>query len=295
MYNLTPRRVFPVCFALVTAIASQVLATDWPMWRYDAGRTAASPENLPDKLDLLWERQYAPRKQVWDDPLNNDLMKFDKQFEPIVHADTVLVGFNDSDKMVALDLQTGDERWRFYAEAPIRLAPAAFNGKIYFTSDDGNLYCLNAHDGALLWQVDGDPETKLVLGNKRLVAMRPARGGVVIADGTVYFSAGIWPFMGTFFYAVDAATGQVAWLNDSNGPQWLVQPHGVSSFAGVAPQGSFLVAGGKLLVPGGRSVAACFNSRLFLTSLPKTGASWRCSFTSFSIFNRLISALPMAR
>ena len=29
---------------------------DWPMWRYDAGRRAASPEQLPAEMHLQWVR-----------------------------------------------------------------------------------------------------------------------------------------------------------------------------------------------------------------------------------------------
>ena len=27
---------------------------------------------------------YSPREQVWDDPLNHDLMPYDRAFEPVV-------------------------------------------------------------------------------------------------------------------------------------------------------------------------------------------------------------------
>ena len=53
---------------LLTLLATQASAADWPMWLFDAGRTAASDEQLPAKLQLEWERVYAPREQVWDDP-----------------------------------------------------------------------------------------------------------------------------------------------------------------------------------------------------------------------------------
>src|SRR5687767_14295443 len=33
------------------------LAGDWPMWRYDAQRSAASPDELPAKLSLHWVRE----------------------------------------------------------------------------------------------------------------------------------------------------------------------------------------------------------------------------------------------
>ena len=69
------------CLALAAAAAR---GADWPAWRYDADRSAPSPEQLPANLHLQWTRRYAEREQVWDDPLNNDLMPYDKVFEPVV-------------------------------------------------------------------------------------------------------------------------------------------------------------------------------------------------------------------
>jgi len=57
---------------------------DWPMWRSDPGRSAFTTEQLADNLYLQWRVQYDPRISVWDDPLNQDLMQFDKFYEPVV-------------------------------------------------------------------------------------------------------------------------------------------------------------------------------------------------------------------
>ena len=232
---------------------------DWPQWRYDASRAAASPAELPAELHLLWVSQYSPRKMVWDDPLNQDLMPYDKVFEPVVMGKTMFIGFNDTDRLVALDTETGEEKWCFYVDGPVRLPPVAWKGKVLFASDDGHLYCLNAQDGKLVWKHRGGPSERTVIGNERLISTWPARGGPVIMDDTVYFAASIWPFMGTFIYALDAATGKVIWLNDGTSSQYILQPHRSPAFAGVAPQGALVAIGDRLLVPGGRSVPACFD------------------------------------
>ena len=236
-------------------------AGDWPMWRHDPGRSAAAPETLPspENLSLAWEREFSPRKSVWDDPLNDDLMQFDRVFEPIVHQGVMVLGFNDADKVMGLDSVDGSEKWTFYTDGPVRLAPAASNGRVYFTSDDGYLYCLDISNGNLLWKKQGGPDDRKLLGNKRLISAWPARGGVVIKDETVYWAAGIWPFMGTYIYATDAKTGNTVWLNDGSGSTYILQPHNSPAFAGVAPQGNLAVSGDKLLVAGGRTVPAAFD------------------------------------
>ncbi|RPI24432.1 MAG: hypothetical protein EHM61_17080 [Acidobacteria bacterium] len=244
---------------IVAGLSSSALAADWPMWRYDAGRTASGPDELPAELCPQWVRHYPPREPVWDDPLNQDLMPLDQVFEPIILGNTVYIGFNDSDKVVALDLPTGAEKWRFYVDGPVRLPLAARGNRLYFTSDDGYLYCLSADEGALLWKFRGGPTDRKNLGNKRLISSWPARGGVVVLDDIVYFAASIWPFMGTFIYALDADTGRLIWRNEGTGADYQKQPHNSPAFAGVAPQGALVAVANLLLVSGGRSVPACFD------------------------------------
>ncbi|TWU33914.1 Alcohol dehydrogenase [cytochrome c] precursor [Novipirellula artificiosorum] len=229
------------------------------MWRSDAQRSAASTNSVSDSLSPLWQREFTQRVPAWDDPLNSDLMTYDRIFEPIVVDGRMFVGFNDQDKLLALDASTGRELWSFATEAPVRLPPVGWQGKVYFCSDDGFLYCVNAADGTPEWKFSGAPNAQHVIGNRRLTSAWPARGGPVVREGRVYFAASIWPFMGTFIYALDAESGEIRWLNDSTGAQYIKQPHSAPSFAGVAPQGALVATESELIVPGGRSVPAVFD------------------------------------
>ena len=67
--------------------------------------------------------------------------------------------------------------------------------------------------------------------------------------------------MGVFIHALDARTGKAIWTSDGDGSLYHKQPHNAEAFAGVAPQGHLVIAGDKLLVPGGRSVPACYDRR----------------------------------
>lgn len=231
---------------------------DWPMWRYDAQRSAASPHSIPEKLQLLWKLSLPQRKPVWDDPLNQDLMSYDSQLEPIVLEGRIFIGLNDRDQLVALNAQSGQLLWSFFAEAPIRLPPVGWRDRVFVCSDDGYLYCLQADSGKVLWRFSKAPSQQHAIGNQRITSAWPARGGPVVRDGVVYFAASIWPFMGTFIHALSADTGEVLWTNDSTGAQYIKQPHSAPSFAGVAPQGALVATQDYLIVPGGRSVPAVF-------------------------------------
>lgn len=241
-----------VCFSVTGS-------SGWPMWRYDYNRSGYTPEQLADKLYLQWKVTYSAREPVWDDPLNQDLMKFDRIFEPVVADNKLFIGFNDQDKVAAFDLETGREFWSFYADGPVRLPLVINKGKLYFTGDDGYCYCLNSESGKLIWKRLLAPSDNKLLGNKRLISMWPARGGIVIKDDILYTAASIFPLMGTFIYALDAATGDIIWKNEGTGSNYILQPHRSPAFAHVAPQGAFTISGNRLLVAGGRSVPAGFD------------------------------------
>ena len=88
--------------------------------------------------------------------------------------------------------------------------------------------------------------------------MWPARGAPVVCGETVYFAAGIWPFMGVFVHAVDIGTGQPVWTNSGSGSNYIVQQHDSPAFAGIAPQGYLAVNDNYVLVSGGMTVPAVF-------------------------------------
>jgi len=242
--------------ALLALWALACPAADWPMWRYDAGRTAASPEELPERMALQWVRELPTPQAAWS--WDQYKLQFDASYEPIAAGNRVFVASMVRDSVTALDAATGAEVWRFHAEGPVRFAPVYADGRLYFASDDGCLYCLSADDGRLLFRFQPAPRIRRVLGNERMISTWPARGAPVLVDGVVYFAAGIWPFMGTLIYGLDAQTSEVVWENSGSGTLYLLQPHDSPAFANVAPQGYLAAVGETLLLPGGRSVPAAY-------------------------------------
>lgn len=240
----------------VSVSAAPASTADWPMWRHDAQRSAASPQELPAELHLHWHRDYPPQIPAWPD---QEKMQFDAAYEPVVLGQSMFLNSSRHDCVRALDVATGLEKWTYFADGPVRFAPVAWEGRVYFSSDDGYLYCVAAADGKLRWKFRGGPSDRKILGNERLISTWPARGAPVVVDGKVYFAASIWPFMGIFIHALDARTGQPIWTNDGDGSLYMKQPHNTDSFASIAPQGSIVAIGDTLLLPGGRSVPACFD------------------------------------
>ena len=230
-------------------------AGDWPMWRYDVGRTGASPDELPEKLRLQWRRDLPPVVPAW--PFERRL-QFDVCYEPVIVGNSLFIGSPNDGSVTAYDTETGDQKWKFYTNGPVRFAPVVWKGKLYVASDDGRVYCLDSSSGSVRWTFRAAPGGRPDLhhlGNNRLVSFWPVRGGPVIANGTLYFGSGIWPTMGTFVYAVDPETGKEIWSNARlNYIANIRIDHNRVTDSALAPQGYLVAEAGKLLVPNGRSM-----------------------------------------
>ncbi len=235
----TKNRVVFVATLLVWGVVTPAtLAGDWPMWRHDAERSAATADDLPEVLYLSWWRDYPVPEPAWpEDPR----LIFDAVYEPIVIGDTMIVSLGLAESVVALDTETGLEKWRFFAEGPVRFAPVADQGRLYFGADDGYFYCLDAADGRLIWKLRAAPSPRKVLGNDRLTSVWPIRGGPVLAGREVHFTAGVWPFEGNFLYSVDID-------NSEYSPRYTS-----TTLTGVVPQGYLAQSDTTVLIPGGRA------------------------------------------
>ena len=254
---MTSRAVTTV---LVLMSASSILAADadWPQYRGDAQRSGFTSERLPSRLALAWTYESAhPPARAWP---TNARLGFDQAFQPVIADGLLVFGSSVDDRVHAFDSSTGQERWTFFTDGPVRLAPVIWQQRVYVASDDGFLYCLSASDGRQLWKFRGGPNNRMVLGNDRMTSAWPARGGPVVLDNVVYFAAGVWPTDGFHLHALEARTGKPLWSNRDTGSLYMPQPHaGAYGRSGVAAQGHLVASGTNLLVPTGRAVPAAFD------------------------------------
>ncbi len=254
---LSSGTVLLLALALPANVFLAAEEADWPAYRADAARSGYAEDPVPYQLRLRWTFRTAPPAPAWP---GSDRVDYDLVHQPILVGGLVLFGSSADDRVYALDAATGELRWSYFTEGPVRFAPAAWEGRVFVASDDGHLHALALADGALLWRHRAGPTAERVLGNERLVSRWPARGGPVVRDGIVYYSGGIWPSDGVYVHALDAASGEALWSNGETGGITMPQPHGGADAAsGVAPQGYLLAAEDALVVPTGRAVPAVFD------------------------------------
>lgn len=266
--RFTHRMFAFLVFAMVCVGAA--FADDWPMYRFNSGRTASTPETMPRNLSLAWSRQFRPPSPAFRDKR----LQFDAGYEPVVADGTLLIASSQTDSVKAYDAISGEQKWVFYTNGPVRLAPVISEKVACFGSDDGYMYCVELGTGKLRWKQQAVPSERLVLGNRRLISVWPIRGGPVVADGLLYFAAGVWPFEGVFVYAMQIETGEVLWRNDRMGYLFGQQPHNTEAIGGLAPQGYLLIEDDELIVPCSNAYPARFNRRtgeLIRFELPSAG------------------------
>lgn len=169
-------------------------------------------------------------------------IRYDYVYHPVVGNGKLYFGSSTEEAVFCLDARTGDLKWSFYANGPIRLEPTRWKDRLFFGSDDGHVYCIDATSGELAWKYRAALDKRRAIGNGRIISAWPVRTSVAIADGVAYFGAGLLPPLGTYLHAVDAESGEAVWQRKI--------PY--------SPQGQVVVDGDSLLVATGRTCPAEF-------------------------------------
>jgi len=213
----------------------------------------------PYRLAWTYQARHKPRP-AWREPAW-ETQRIDMDYAYGLAADAKRVYFvSSSDHAVhALDGASGEPRWRYFTEGPLRVAPTVAGGRVYVSSDDGTVYCLDARTGELVWKHRPAIPDERLIGNEQVVNRWPARSGVLVEAGRAYTTFGMWSAEGIVIACLDAQTGAVVWQNDSSGTRYMTQPH-YEAMGGVSPQGPLALCGEVLVVPCGRAAPAFFDA-----------------------------------
>jgi halocyanin-like protein len=193
---------------------------DWPSREFDAANRSLNPETT------------GPVEEV---RVSGSIRFHDAVLDPVLADGTLFLSLFD-DRSVAVDAATGERQWSRSIPGRVR---AASGGRVYVTSRDGMVHCLDAESGDTRWtrqwtrgearglQV-ADGRVVAAVGDA-VVALAPESGdrkwftpvggevtGIAVADGTVYASGR--EHFGTDrqepelrVTALDAATGEQQW------------------------------------------------------------------------------------
>jgi outer membrane protein assembly factor BamB len=247
-----------ICLIGLASVYSCAWADDWPAYMHDNARTGVTAETLIlEDLNQAWIYQSpAPPMRAWSDGPQWDawstngavpMRDFDTAFFVTVVDDNVYFGSSVTNSVHCLDVLTGEQKWFYRTDGPVRFPPTCYNGKLYFGSDDGYLYCINASDGSFVFKYSPSSDQRIIMNNANLITMWPIRTGTAVLDGKVYFAASLVPWQGTYLCALDAETG-----SDSGTGLY-------STSGGIAPNGAILASSDYLYLPQGRYYPQVFN------------------------------------
>ena len=168
-------------------------AADWPTYRYDANRSGHTPAVVPADLSKAWE------------------VNLGGKLSTMTIADgQVYIAQIDEHTLHALSEADGSPLWQFRADGRVDSPPTIYRGRVIFGSADGNVYCLRATDGEIIWQYRGAPEDLQMTSNEQIESVWPLHGSVLLQNGEVYCVAGRNMFLdgGLRFLRLNPETGE---------------------------------------------------------------------------------------
>lgn len=229
----------------------------------DHCRTGYFSQEFKPPYHLRWTYQ-APHKPrpAWPEPeWEVQRIDFDYALPAVADSRRVYISSSADHTVRALDLDGGTEEWVFITGGPVRLAPTVNSGRVYFSSDDGRAYCLDAATGRLIWRFQPEINDQRLIGNGQMISRWASRSSVLLSKGRAYVAFGMWP-EGVFIYCLDAQTGKIVWRNDTSGIRFMTLPH-YRGMGGVSPQGYLALSADEkcLVVPCGRAAPALFDAK----------------------------------
>jgi len=192
--------------------------SNWPMFRDGPAHLGVSPETAintatASTLTAGWTATVGTAS--YSSPAVVNLKALG---EPVVFV-------GGSSSLSAYPASGGAPLWTFGVSKAVDSSPAVYNGVVYFASDNGTLYALNAATGALRCSLS----TGQFMQSSPVVVTDPDGSGAIVYDDT-----DVTPGPGQVFamYAPGNTHGacKQAWTWDS----WTVQPGGSFSSPGYA-------------------------------------------------------------
>ena len=154
-------------------ILDEADADDWPTYRHDAGRSAATSSHVAERLTRQWQMDLGG-----------------KLSSPVVAGNRVYVARVETHSVHALDAATGTLLWTYIAGGRVDSPPTIYKGRVLFGSTDGYVYCLNAANGSLIWRFRAAPMDQRMVAFEQLESVWPVHGSVLVDNDILYCVAG---------------------------------------------------------------------------------------------------------
>lgn len=200
-------------------VETTVSPSDWPTYRHDRWRSGSTKAPGPDSFDVLWSTSLETDTSWPDGPILHDWREdpFVKSpvSAPTVSGELAYVARGHAREVVAIDIASGEVRWRHTAAGRVDTPPTIHRGLCLFGSHGGDVTALRADTGELVWRLHVAPSEERIVAYGQIESAWPVSGTVLVMNDTLYFSAGRQPFAdgGILVFAVDPMSGEKRWVN----------------------------------------------------------------------------------
>ena len=172
---------------------------------------------MPANLEVLWEAEIdgpdyqEPFAAEW---LENPFLA-GPVTAPVIGQGLVFVAQSDTHRLLALDAQSGQQRWQFVAGGRIDGPPTLHQGMCLFGGRDGWVYNVRASDGTLIWKLRVAPHERRISVYGQVESPWAVPGSVLVADGLGYACGGLHPNAdgGVRVICFKPDTGEIVWKN----------------------------------------------------------------------------------
>jgi len=219
--------IFVLFVMLVLPSASSATSDWWPMFHHDPQHSGFSNSTAPDTKHILWtfkaknEFGFYASAAVINGKVYTATIGENGDLLPKIQK---ILKNNPGGKVYCLDANTGSIIWQYKSRFGAYATPAVADRKVcvcsgcwYFQNESvtylttGDVYCLNATNGNLIWEYRDVGYTE---------------GGPVISDGFLYFGSLTYtPSDLGWVWCFNVSSGQLVWkipLREPRGPVAVV-------------------------------------------------------------------------
>ncbi|MHC4915054.1 MAG: outer membrane protein assembly factor BamB family protein, partial [Planctomycetota bacterium] len=186
-----------------------ISASDWPTFRANAARGNAVNADVGSKPVKAWETSIGRGGRHYG------IMSGERTglTQPVSAWGLVIVADIDAQRVVALDVSDGKEKWVYHVGSRVDMSPTLYKGLCIFAAKDGWIYALDARSGKLCYRVLVAPRERYIGGQEKLENLWPTKSDVLIHNGVGYASAGhgFAVLGGVRAVAFRPETGEIIW------------------------------------------------------------------------------------
>lgn len=165
-------------------------ASLWTSFRGNAERNSSSACDIPEEVTVAWSKQVAGHTKEGTVARDRRSYLNSRLTAAVVAGDLAIVGDIDHNEIIAINVNEGSVKWRAMLGGRVDSAPTVHKGICLVGDHAGYVSAIKVKSGELIYRLRIAPEEKRMVSYGKVESVWPVIGGVMVADGKAYASAG---------------------------------------------------------------------------------------------------------